>query len=75
MADDLHARQPGNSLPAAVRDAAARAGRSRRPADPVLLARVRDALARPPDSASGRHYVESPGDCCLAEPHGPKEAW
>ena len=69
------ARQSGIRLPAAVRDAAARTGVSRRSADPVLLARVRDALAQLPDSGLGRHHAESPGDCCLAEPHGPQEAW
>jgi hypothetical protein len=49
MAHDLQARQPGRSLPAAVRDAAARAGRRRKPIDPLVLARARDALARLPD--------------------------
>jgi hypothetical protein len=42
-------RQPGGSLPEAVRDAAARAGRRRgSPVHPVVLERVRDALARSP---------------------------
>ena len=50
MAHDLHVRQPGGSLPEAVRDAAARAGRRRgSPVDPLVLERVRDALARLPD--------------------------
>jgi hypothetical protein len=45
-----------------VRDAAARAGRRRRPVNPLLLARVRDALLRLPDSALNKHYIEIPGD-------------
>jgi hypothetical protein len=50
MANDLHVRQPGGSLPEAVRDAAVRAGRRRgSPVDPLVLERVRDALARSPD--------------------------
>jgi hypothetical protein len=49
MAHDLQARQPGSGLPAAVLDAAVRAGGRRKPIDPLLLARARDALARLPD--------------------------
>jgi hypothetical protein len=63
MADDLPARQPGSGLPAAVRDAAGRASRRRRPPDLLVLQRVRDALARLPDNAMGRHYIAVPGDC------------
>jgi hypothetical protein len=70
---DLQARQPGSGLPAAVRDAAVRAGRRSRPLDPLLLQRVRDALARLPDSAVGRHYIAVPGDC-LAFPRQLEEA-
>ncbi len=67
MAPDLHQRRPGLSVPDAVRQAAARAGRSRALPDPALLRRVRDALARLPDSALHPHYFEIPGDC-LASP-------
>jgi hypothetical protein len=70
---DRQARQPGSGLPAAVRDAAVRAGRRRREADLLVLQRVRDALARLPDSAVGRHYTAVPGDC-LAVPRQPQEA-
>jgi hypothetical protein len=73
MADELQARQPGGSLPGPVRDAAVRAGRSRRPTDPTVLQRVRDALARVPAGALGRHYVTIPGEC-LAFPREPREA-
>jgi len=66
MAPDFQVRRPGASVPGAVRDAAARAGRKNRP-DPLLLRRVRDALVRLPDSALNRHYFEIPGDC-LASP-------
>ena len=72
MGPELQARQPGSGLPAAVRDATVRAGRSR-PLDLVLLARLRDALARLPDGALGRHYIEVPGDC-LAFPRESREA-
>ena len=64
---DLPARRPGVSVPGAVRDAAARAGRRRRPVDPAVLKRVRDALARLPDSALGPYYFQIPGDS-LASP-------
>jgi hypothetical protein len=72
MAADLGVRQPGDGLPRAVRDAAVRAGRRRGPLDPELLARVRDALSRLPDSARGQHYYKIPGDC-LASPHPSRE--
>jgi anti-sigma regulatory factor (Ser/Thr protein kinase) len=72
-ADELQARQPGGGLPRPVRDAAVRAGRSRRPVDPAVLQRVRDTLARVPAGALGRHHVTIPGDC-LAFPHEPREA-
>jgi hypothetical protein len=62
MTPDLQARQPGSGLPQAVRDAAVWAGRRRRPADLALLARLRDALARLPDQAPTRSYLEIPGD-------------
>jgi hypothetical protein len=64
---DLQARLPGASAPRAVREGAARAARRHKPADPQLLARVRDALVRLPDSALHRGYFEIPGDC-LASP-------
>lgn len=67
MAPDLQVRHPGASVPQAVRDAAARAGRRHGPVDLLLLWRVRDALARLPDGALNRHYFEFPGDC-LASP-------
>lgn len=67
MKADLQARPPGASVPEAMREAAARAGSRHRLADPVLLARVRDALVRLPDSALHRGYFEIPGDC-LASP-------
>ena len=67
MPDDLPARQPGSGLPPAVRDAATLAGRGRGEADPAVLARVRDALARLPDSALGRR-VEVPGDRLAGQP-------
>jgi len=60
-------------LPGTVRDAAVLAGRGRLPVDPVMLRRVRDALAGLPDSALGRHYFEIPGDC-LSCPRGQQEA-
>ncbi len=72
MAPDIHPRQPGGGLPEAVRDGAVRAGRRRRLVDPVLLARVREALLRLPDSARGNYYYEIPGDC-LASPRGPEQ--
>ena len=62
-APGLHLRQPGGSLPEPVRDAAVRAGRRRRPVDPLVLQRIRDALARLPDNAMSRHDFEVPGDC------------
>jgi serine/threonine-protein kinase RsbW len=52
----LQARQPGGSLPEPVREAAVRAGRRRRPVDPLLLQRVQAALARLPENAMNRHY-------------------
>jgi hypothetical protein len=67
MVSDLQARRPGVNAPEMVRAAAARAGRRNRPVDLALLRRVRDALARLPDSALSRHYFEIPGDC-LASP-------
>jgi hypothetical protein len=67
MAPELQARRPGVNAPEMVRAAASRAGRRNRPPDLVLLRRVRDALARLPDSALNRHYFEIPGDC-LASP-------
>jgi hypothetical protein len=72
MVPDLPVRLAGTSMPGVVRDAAARAGRRRRP-DPLLLERVRDALARLPDSALGRHYFAIPGDR-LSCPRGQREA-
>jgi hypothetical protein len=72
MVPDLQVRQSGASPPEAARDAAATAGRSHRPPDPLLLRRVRDALARLPDSALNRHCFEIPGDC-LALPRGHQE--
>jgi hypothetical protein len=72
MMPDFQARQPGANMPEAVRDAAARAGRRHRPVGALLLRRVRDALARLPDSALNRHYYEIPGDC-LASPRGRPE--
>jgi hypothetical protein len=62
MAPDLSPRCPGAAMPEEVRDAAVRAGRRRRPLDPRVLQRVRDALVRLPDSALSRHYFEVPGD-------------
>jgi serine/threonine-protein kinase RsbW len=53
---DLQTRQPGGSLPEPVREAAVRAGRRRRPVDPLLLQRVQDALARLPENATTRHH-------------------
>jgi hypothetical protein len=69
---NLQARQPGVNAPEAVRAAATRAGRRNRRVDLLLLRRVRDALARLPDSALNRHYFAIPGDS-LASPHGPQE--
>ena len=69
MASDLQARRPGANAPEVVRAAAATAGRRNRPVDLVLLRRVRDALARLPDSALNRHYYEIPGES-LASPRG-----
>jgi hypothetical protein len=69
MAPDFQVRRPGANAPEVVRDAATRAGRRNRPIDPLLLQRVRDALARLPDSARGPYYFEIPGDC-LASPRG-----
>jgi hypothetical protein len=60
MHPDLGVRQPGDSLPTAVQAAAVRAGKKRRPPDPHLLDRVRDALARLPDEAQHPHYFEVP---------------
>jgi hypothetical protein len=45
----LHAREPGTSIPAAVLEAAARAGRKGQPVGLRLLARVLDGLRRLPD--------------------------
>jgi hypothetical protein len=67
MVRDLPVRLPGASVPDAIRDAAAKAARGRGPVDAPVLKRVRDALARLPDSALGRYYFEIPGDC-LASP-------
>lgn len=64
---DLSARRPGASMPEAVRDAATRAGRRHQAPDMRLLERVRDALARLPDSSFGPYYYQVPGDC-LASP-------
>ena len=72
MAPDLQLRLPGSGLPEAVRDAAVRAGRRRRPPDLILLSRLRDALARLPDQAPARSYLEIPGDC-LAFPRESRE--
>jgi hypothetical protein len=72
MVPDFPLRRPGASVPEPVRDAAIRAGRRSRPADPLLLERVRDALARLPDSARGPYYFEIPGDC-LASPRGHRQ--
>jgi hypothetical protein len=52
---DLQPRQPGGSLPEPVRNAAVQAGRQRRPVDPFLLRRVRDALAGLPENVMTRH--------------------
>jgi hypothetical protein len=73
MTPDLPARRPCGELPEAVRAAAERARRRRGRVDPLVLARVRDALLRLPDSALGRHYFEIPGDC-LASPREWREA-
>ena len=73
MMPDFQRRSPGASVPEEVRDAAARAGRRNRPVDPLLLQRVRDALARLPDSALSRHYFAIPGDC-LASPNGRQQS-
>jgi hypothetical protein len=59
MAPDLELRQPERGLPQAVRVAAARAGRRRGTADPLLLARVRDALGRLIRPPSPRMSVEA----------------
>jgi hypothetical protein len=67
MSSDFQVRRPGASVPETVRVAAARAGRRNRSADLALLRRVRDALARLPDSALHRHYYEIAYDC-LASP-------
>lgn len=72
MGPDLQARQPKSNLPEAVRDAAVRAGRRRRPVSPLLLARVRDALLRLPDSALNRYYFEIPGES-LGSPRETRE--
>jgi hypothetical protein len=45
------------------RDSAGRAGRRSRPPDPDLLARVRDAPIRLPDSALARPFIQIPGEC------------
>jgi len=63
MSTELPARHPGTNMPNAVRDTATRSSRGRRPVDLVTLRRVRDSLARLPDSALGRYYFEVPGDC------------
>jgi hypothetical protein len=63
MTPDVQVRQPGSSLPEAVRDAAVRAGGRFRPTDLVVLARLRDALARLSDQAPTRSFFEIPGDC------------
>jgi hypothetical protein len=60
VAPDLQPRQPGGALPQLVRDAAVQAGRRRRPVDPLLLRRVRDALVRLPDNATGVTRAGSP---------------
>lgn len=57
----LQARQPGGSLPEPVREAAVRAGRRRRPVDPLLLQRVQAALARLPENAMTGHYFAGEG--------------
>jgi hypothetical protein len=57
---ELQSRRPGSGLPEAVRDAAARAGGRCQSVDPVLLRRVREALARVPDHALLRHYLGDP---------------
>jgi hypothetical protein len=60
----LPGREPGAGVPGPVREAAVRAGRrGRRPVDPVLLRRVRDALVRLPESALTRYYFRVPGEC------------
>jgi hypothetical protein len=65
MAPDFQVRQPGANAPEAMRDVAAKAGKTR--PDPLLLRRLRYALVRLPDSARGPYYFEIPGDC-LASP-------
>jgi hypothetical protein len=73
MVPEIPLRRPGASTPDAVRDGAAKAGRRREAPDMRVLRRIRDALARLPDSALGPHYIEIPGDC-LKSLHGCKEA-
>lgn len=67
MAPDLQVRRPGENMLETARDAAAGVGRRNRAIDLPLLRRIRDALARLPDSALNRHYFEIPGDF-LASP-------
>jgi hypothetical protein len=62
MAPDLQVRRPGENMLETARDAAAGVGRRNRAIDLPLLRRIRDALARLPDSALNRHYFEIPGD-------------
>jgi hypothetical protein len=67
MVPNLPVRHPGAMMPGVVRDAAVRAGRRGRAIDPLVLRRVRDALARLPDIAMSRSCLQVPGDC-LASP-------
>jgi len=45
----LQVREPGTSVPRAVLEAAARAGRNGQPTDPALLRRVIDGLQQLPE--------------------------
>jgi hypothetical protein len=67
MTPDLPARCPGTQIPGPTRDSAIHARQQREPPDMRVLERVRDALARLPDSALHSFYFEVPGDC-LASP-------
>jgi hypothetical protein len=58
MAPDLTRRFPGTAIPEGARDAAVRAGQRRRPFDPRVLRRVRDALQRLPDTPARKHDAQ-----------------
>jgi hypothetical protein len=70
MTCDLPARDPGTQIPGPARDSATRAGQRSTSPDLRVLERVRDALARLPDSALHRSYFEVPGHS-LASPGVP----